>query len=103
MADYTQEVLNEYRDAKDKDENEQSPNDNDAFARDMIDALDRHFQRETLTHGNSIVPRMVGGIRADNEHDEMKLARLIKMFDDFATASGYIDPGVFFYSGILTK
>jgi SAM-dependent methyltransferase len=102
LADFdslSNDVLAEYRDAKEKNEKEQSPNDNEAYAADMIAALNKLFTQTELSHTNSLMPRMVGGLRADTEEKTLQMARLLKLFDDYATANGFIEPGVMMYSG----
>ncbi|MBK7870823.1 MAG: methyltransferase domain-containing protein [Saprospiraceae bacterium] len=97
------EYLNEYREAKDKNEAEQSPNDNSTFAKDMLEVLNHYFDQEELTFGNSITPRMVGGIRGKSEEETLEIARFIKLFDEFATEREFLQPGVIYYSGTKNK
>jgi 2-polyprenyl-3-methyl-5-hydroxy-6-metoxy-1,4-benzoquinol methylase len=95
----TKEFHTEYQDAQDKNEEKQSPHDNHCFAKDMIDSLDKYFHCCELSYGNTITPRMLGGIRCELDEKAIKIAKLIKTFDDFATQAGHIEPGVFYYSG----
>lgn len=97
----TDEVLNEYRDAKDKNEQEQSPNDNSSFSATMLEALNRYFLQLDLTFGNTISPRLLGGVRGKNELETLHIASFIKSFDEFATSHNIIEPGVFYYAGKL--
>lgn len=101
LDDYVDDCLNEYRDAKDKNEQEQSPNDNESYAEEMLRVLNMHFAQQKLEYGNSLVPRMVGGFRGASEEKANEMARLLKMFDDYATKAGLIEPGVIFYVGTL--
>lgn len=99
MDQYFEEVLLEYREAKEKTEQEQSPNDNSAYAVEMIDAIKTQFSQDELKYGNSLVPRLVGGVRANNLQKTLEVARFIKLFDSYCTDNGFLDPGVFYFAG----
>lgn len=94
-------VLNEYREARDSNEKEQSPNDNSTFASHMLKALDDDYHKIELSFGNTISPRLLGGIRGKTEEETLKIAKFIKLFDDFATSEKLIEPGVIYYAGKL--
>jgi 2-polyprenyl-3-methyl-5-hydroxy-6-metoxy-1,4-benzoquinol methylase len=98
---YVDDCLNEYRDAKDKNEQEQSPNDNESYAEEMLRVLNSHFIQAKLEYGNTLVPRMIGGLRSSSEEKTVEMAKFLKLFDDYATKAGLIEPGVIFYIGTL--
>jgi len=101
LNNLSEAILDEYREAKDHNEKEQSPNDNSSYASTMIEALNKYFEQETLTYGNTISPRLLGGVRAENEDETIRIASFIKLFDEYATSQGIIEPGVFYYAGKL--
>ena len=101
LSELTGDILKEYQEAKDKHEREQSPNDNSSFAKTMIEALDSVFERRKLTYGNTISPRLLGGIRGPSEEETLAVAKFIKGFDEWATANGFLDPGVIYYAGAV--
>jgi SAM-dependent methyltransferase len=79
MQSYVTEYLNEYKEAKDKNEAEQSPNDNSSYADHMVAALDKLFDRTDLRAANSLTPRLLGGVRAETEEKMIVLARFLKI------------------------
>lgn len=101
LSSYVKEVWDEYREAKEKNEQEQSPHDNSTYAEAMLSALRRHFAEVRLTYGNTLMPRMVGGVRGQSEAEALEIARFLKTFDDFATQERILEPGVIYFSGRL--
>lgn len=101
LAQKIRTVYNEYTEAHEENEDEQSPNDNDCYSADMLEAAKKYFNKIVLKHGNSLVPRLVGGIRADDDQTTMKIANFVKLFDEYCTKQQIIEPGVMYYAGRL--
>lgn len=101
LDDLCNTILQEYREAKDKNEKEQSPNDNSSYASTILEGLNKYFDQQDLTYGNTISPRLLGGVRAPRESEAIRIATFIKLFDEYATSQGIIEPGVFYYAGKL--
>lgn len=96
-----EDVLFEYQEARERNENEQSPHDNSSYASVMINALSSNFTQLDLDYGNTLTPRLLGGIRGDSEEEIERVAKFIKKLDDYATKTGLVDPGVFYFAGEL--
>lgn len=94
-----EDILFEYREAREKNENEQSPNDNSAYASEMLSSISAKFEQIELSFGNTLIPRLVGGIRGKNQEEALEVARFIKLFDTYCTTQGFLDPGVFYFAG----
>jgi 2-polyprenyl-3-methyl-5-hydroxy-6-metoxy-1,4-benzoquinol methylase len=93
MDDYVSECLREYREARDRTEAEQSPNDNSAFATEMLAALRKRFDEVACEDGFSFFPRMGGGIRGPSEERAKQIAEFLRLFDQYAIESGLMHSG----------
>lgn len=98
-----EDVLFEYQEARERNENEQSPHDNSSYASVMINALSNNFTQIDLDYGNTLTPRLLGGIRAESEAEIEKVAQFIKQLDNYGTKMGLLEPGVFYFAGELKK
>lgn len=98
---YIEVCLNEYRDAKDANEDAQSPHDNSSFASDMLKELDSRFQRIDYCPGYAFIPRMVGGVRASTEEQTLEIANFLKIIDEFLVDKNVLKPGAFYFAGRL--
>jgi hypothetical protein len=92
-------VLEEYQQARDIDEAVQSPMDNSTGAEQMLNELRYYCEELSFSYGNTLVPRLVGGIRGVTELEGSKVARFIKLFDNYATTNGLLEPGAFYFAG----
>jgi len=97
------EMLNEYREARDKGEPQQSPHDNSSHASDMLVALRAHFEEIAFAKKFAFLPRIIGGIRGTDEEQIMRIVALLTLFDEFAVNSGVLQPGVYEFAGRLRK
>lgn len=96
---FVDRVLREYQEARDPAEGEQSPHDNDCAAEDMLRALEGPFEQLALEPANAILPRVVGGLRAEDEESTLRLAEFVRAFDEYALRRGILQPGAFCYAG----
>jgi 2-polyprenyl-3-methyl-5-hydroxy-6-metoxy-1,4-benzoquinol methylase len=101
LSRYVGEIWDEYREAKESNEAEQSPHDNSTFANAMLVALRKYFDETELTHGNTLTPRLLGGVRGKSEEQALAIATFLKLFDDYSTREGILEPGVIYFAGRL--
>jgi len=99
LDEYVNDVFNEFRQARDRGENEQSPLDNSVYATKMLDSLRKRFKERTFKTGFSFLPRMVGGIRGDSEKSVEDFADFLFVLDDYCVSRGILAPGVFYFAG----
>ncbi len=98
MDDYINDVYDEYQQARDKGENEQSPLDNSIYATKMLDALRAQFKESAFRTGFSFLPRMIGGIRGKTGPVD-ELVDFLCLLDDYCVTRGILSPGVFYFAG----
>lgn len=96
---YFKEVLKEFRETKNKDEKKQSPLDNASKADDMLKVLRKNFKEIKFKYGYCFVPRLIGGVRTSNEEQTLKLAKFLKIIDNFGVKNNFIDPSSFYFAG----
>lgn len=101
LAEYVREVGTEYREAKDRGEAAQSPQDNSAFGTEMMAALRGRFDEIAYRPGFAFTPRLIGGVRGATEEETLRLATFLHMFDEYCVRRGLLQPGVFYYAGRL--
>lgn len=101
LGAYIDEVHREYRDATDRHEAAQSPEDNSSFAAEMLSVLRTRFEEAAYKEVFALVPRMVGGVRGRTEEETLELARFLHLFDTFCVEEGLLDPGGFLFAGKL--
>lgn len=92
-------ILTEYREGHDPDEAEQSPHDNASHAEQMLKSLRSCAREIAYEPAFSFIPRICGGVRAQNEAENERLVRFLEIFDRHAVESGIMNPGGFFWAG----
>jgi len=95
------DLLEEYREAADKGEALQSPHDNSSHASAMLAALRSQFEEIAYAEGFAFLPRIIGGIRGEDEAQIMRTADLLSLFDAFAVTNHILRPGVYQFAGRL--
>jgi SAM-dependent methyltransferase len=91
--------LREYREARDEGDAEQSPNDNAAYADQMLAALRARFEELRFEPGAAIFYKLGGGIRSRSEEHARQIAELLRQFDTFAVQAGLLSAGEFLWAG----
>jgi 2-polyprenyl-3-methyl-5-hydroxy-6-metoxy-1,4-benzoquinol methylase len=99
LMQMVQEMLEEYREARDKSEGLQSPHDNASAASAMLSALRTHFDEIAYEEKFAFLPRMIGGVRGTDEAQALRTADLLTLFDDFFVSQGILRPGVYGFAG----
>ncbi|MDZ4770854.1 MAG: class I SAM-dependent methyltransferase [Chloroflexota bacterium] len=101
LSALVRDLLDEYREARDKSESLQSPHDNASHASAMLESLRTHFHETAYQESFTFLPRMIGGIRGQDEAQIMRTADLLVLFDEFFVAQGILQPGVYCFAGRL--
>lgn len=95
------DCLREYREARDAAEGAQSPHDNSSFATTMLDVVRARFDETGYRASYSLLPRLVGGVRAPSESETVARARFLELIDRYLVESGVLSPGAFCFAGRL--
>jgi len=103
LKKYIQECLNEFKEAKDVDEDVQSIHDNSSYSSEIFAILNENFTQISVEPDYAFVPRTVGGLRFESEEKTKSVAEFLKIFDLYAISKGLISPGGFFYAGSVKK
>ena len=103
LKSYVNDCLNEFKEAKDSNEDVQSIHDNSSHSSEILALLRKNFSEKKVDWDYAYVPRMVGGLRFENDEKEKLVADFLKIFDLFAISLGLIQPGGFYYVGALKK
>jgi SAM-dependent methyltransferase len=98
MARNIREVRDEYFFERDKHEEGQSPNDLEASGDEILVSLRRHFTELETRSGFSLIYRVLGGLRGDDE-TVRRLASFIASFDRTAVKQRYMNENHFYYIG----
>lgn len=99
IEQYVGECLREYQEARDRNEAAQSPHDNASFATEVLAALRSRFEEMTFEPGFAFFPRVGGGVRARSEDEAQRLSEFLYLFDQYAIATGLMNPGGFLWAG----
>lgn len=102
VEQYVRECLREYQEARDRNEPTQSPHDNANFATEMLAALRSRFEEIAIEPVSAFFPRMGGGVRAKSEGEARRLSQFLYLFDQYAVATGLMNPGAFLWAGQTT-
>jgi 2-polyprenyl-3-methyl-5-hydroxy-6-metoxy-1,4-benzoquinol methylase len=92
------DCLMENREARDRNEAEQSPQDNSSYADAMLAALRDRFEQIEYRPGHAILPRMIGGVRG-TESEAREMAAFLTLFDRSCIDAGLLQPGAFYFAG----
>jgi 2-polyprenyl-3-methyl-5-hydroxy-6-metoxy-1,4-benzoquinol methylase len=103
LKKYIQKCFNEFKEAKDYNEDAQSIHDNASYSSEIITLLNENFTNKTVEWDYAFLPRTVGGLRFDSEEKTESVANFLQIFDLFAINTGLIQPGGFFYAGLVKK
>ena len=98
FAEYVRFVQTEYVEERDPSEGGQSPNDLEADGAEILESLDRFFERVVHKSGHSFIYRLLGGIRGDDE-TVRNLADFIAVYDRVSVEKYGQNPNHFFYLG----
>ena len=88
----------EFVEEQDKNETGQSPNDNESSGKDMIEALEKNFDKIEFFKGHSFIYRLLGGIRGTDQEIK-ELALLISNFDKLSVKKNYMNSNGFYFYG----
>ena len=91
-------IHEEYHEERDKNEDGQSPNDNEASGQEMINALQIKFEKLEMRNGHSFIYRLLGGIRGTQKQIE-NLANFLAAYDRFSVNEGFMNPNGFYFIG----
>jgi 2-polyprenyl-3-methyl-5-hydroxy-6-metoxy-1,4-benzoquinol methylase len=91
-------IHEEYHEERDKNEDGQSPNDNEASGQEMINALQIKFEKLEMKKGHSFIYRLLGGIRGTQNQIEY-LANFLAAYDRFSVNEGFMNPNGFYFIG----
>lgn len=97
---YFKEVLKEFKETKDKNEKKQSPHDNLSKGTEMLEILRKNFKEIKFKYGYSFLPRVVGGVRASREEENIKLANFLRIIDNFGVKNNILSPTSFYFAGV---
>lgn len=96
---YSAVCLSEIRDGHDAGEGRQSPHDNSSAAEDMLVSLRARFTELECQRLNGFLQRMIGGVRGQDEAENLKLAQTMDYFDKLAIETGMIQPSEMYWAG----
>lgn len=91
-------IHEEYIEERDKHEVGQSPNDNEASGKEMMEGLQKRFEKIEMRSGHSFIYRLLGGIRGSSEQIE-RLAEFIAAYDSYSVSKGYMNANGFYFIG----
>ncbi|MCV2885432.1 class I SAM-dependent methyltransferase [Aestuariibacter sp. AA17] len=100
FQDYVDDIFTEYTQERDKHESGQSPNDNSCNGKEITNAVKKRFSHFKSKPSAAFMYRMLGGVRRPNISQEQDIARLLALFDQFATSTGILNPNYFFFSAL---
>ena len=103
LKKYAHECFNEFKEAKDGDEDVQSIHDNSSYSSEIIAILNENFTKISVEWDYAFVPRTVGGLRFESEEKTKSVAEFLEIFDLYAISTGLISPGGFFYAGSIKQ
>lgn len=103
LKNYINEIYNEFRETKDKNEKKQSPLDNSSKGEEMLKVLRKHFKQISFKYGYSFLSRVIGGLRDENEEKTLKLANFLKVLDILSVKEKILEPTSFYFSGNVRR
>ena len=96
---FADDILTEYRLERDKHEVDgQSPNDLSHDGNEILEKLRHNFIELETKPCFSFIYRFLGGIRGDDDKAH-QIAKLVTLFDTYATANNIMNPNYFLFCG----
>ena len=99
MEEYVHSCLQEYQTARDPNESAELSPVLMKSEVDILTALRSRFDEISYQEGCGFFLRIGGGIRTRSEEKAKKLCEFLWLFDQYAVATGLINPGGFFWVG----